>query len=601
VTPVNGCFTNDAAFTCNYTFDGFVGTATFNGVTACPDGTATITSITNNTTGTPTDCPEVTDGDSGGALTASSTRLRFTFDHEDPTCAANPYGVHGEIPMNLAIVNQAPGSSLVGTVGDTVGSLTVVPGGGGGACGTEDFVLSVGPGIGSARVPLDASGASTSAFSADVIVSGSNMGTLHIPAGNLIATPGSVNLTVTNAVFTPNGSFPFGGAGNPFAGCTFAQCEGSGGVANEAGVTFTYYFQHPGQGACDPYSGFGLVNFKAAVANQVLSFTQDGPGTLSFSTCGPAEAVLDGPDTIKLDPFGSNVAGTSYLIRIGGFDYATLAILAGNLMATQVNGELDVSVVNATVTPNPAFDITTIPGCTTSNVCGTPGTGGGGTTDPGTCPDPRADTTPPVCPPDMTVVGQCGGTVVALGTPTDNCAVASDDQPAVFGFGTFIRTVTDTNGNTCTQNLTVLEPARVVILPPIKDDNVADDPNTDADVVNKIKAARTYPTKAEVRDCNNVNVTTAWAPYVTAALDITQRLEANPTVVVNDVTEESNGVSCPGGSMDKIDEHFQCNVNTSNFPAGTVYNGTFLSFLITITDNLTGLVLGREDAFVETQ
>jgi hypothetical protein len=226
------------------------------------------------------------------------------------------------------------------------------------------------------------------------------------------------------------------------------------------------------------------------------------------------------------------------------------------------------------------------------------------------------DTTAPVITSlgDQVVVQGTGGIVefsepVATdsldGAVTVTCAPASGSQLGA-GTHTITATCTDAAGNTSTLtfNVHVLGSVRVVIESPLNDDNVADNIETDQDVQNKFKVGSTVPHKVKLLDEAGNDVTAALASQVTVRLNVTQRqyVNASTSTLVNEVPENYTGVGGAGGLMVLTDGHFQYNLKTTGYPAGTVGNPSFFRAHITVEyDFAPGTVVGEEDALLESK
>jgi hypothetical protein len=219
------------------------------------------------------------------------------------------------------------------------------------------------------------------------------------------------------------------------------------------------------------------------------------------------------------------------------------------------------------------------------------------------------------CPSNQTVVATnfCGNNVAfTQATATDNCSVASllcsPSSGEALGPGVHPVTCTavdaSSNSNQCSFNVTVLDPLRVIFQgPAIQDDNVQDNIETDADVVNQFKAGSKILHKIELRDCAGSNVTVTVASSVTVRIDVTLRTYTNNTsTVVNDVPEEYSGSGSSGGVMVLSGNHFQYNLDTAGYPAGTLNNSQFFRSHITVEYNTNpGIVVGEEDALLESE
>lgn len=228
------------------------------------------------------------------------------------------------------------------------------------------------------------------------------------------------------------------------------------------------------------------------------------------------------------------------------------------------------------------------------------------------------DQTPPIIIPPLetTVVPiDCDFTVV-YDKPmvVDNCDASPEIscQPpcgSILGPGlhTIVCSAVDASGNTseATVAITVLEPLQVIFeQPPLRDDNVRDDIETDTDGINKFKVGSTIPVKIKILDCDGNDLTTSIAPAVTVRLDVTERENQGTTsTVVNDVPEDFNGVGDPESRLVLTGNHFQYNLDTDGFEAGTIDDPIrFFRVQVTVEYNTEPLVVvGEEDALLESK
>jgi hypothetical protein len=212
------------------------------------------------------------------------------------------------------------------------------------------------------------------------------------------------------------------------------------------------------------------------------------------------------------------------------------------------------------------------------------------------------------CPPS------CEGVVVFdEPTATDECdndvqVVTTPPSGSLLGPGTHVitSTATDACGNTdtCTFNVTVLAPLRVVFEPPIADDNEADDIETDQDKINSFKVGSKVEHKIKLIDCNGFDVTAIVAPSVTVRLDVSLREYVNATMSTEiiDLPENYDGVGSAGGTMVLTGNKFQYNLDTTGYPKGTDANPTFFRSHVTVEYNSApGVVVGEEDALLESK
>jgi hypothetical protein len=226
-----------------------------------------------------------------------------------------------------------------------------------------------------------------------------------------------------------------------------------------------------------------------------------------------------------------------------------------------------------------------------------------------------ADTIAPVmaCPGNQTIVPACGKSAVfAEATATDNCGSASVScSPASGsnlgeGVHTVTCTATDACGNTssCSFEVTVLAPLRVAFQPPLADDNVADDIETDQDIQNRFKVGSKVPHKVLLFDCAGNDVTASRAGSVTVKLDVTLRQYVNATTstAVVDLPENYSGAGSPGGIMMWDGTQFHYNLDTTGYPAGTASKPEFFRSHVTVIYNSApAIIVGEEDALLESR
>jgi hypothetical protein len=207
----------------------------------------------------------------------------------------------------------------------------------------------------------------------------------------------------------------------------------------------------------------------------------------------------------------------------------------------------------------------------------------------------------------------CGGavnfTVLAAedqcdGTQDVTCTPASGDALSP-GVHTINCSATDSSGNTanCSFTVDVKERLQVRFVAPLADDNVDNNIETDADVVNTFKVGSRVIHKVKLFDCAGNDVTEAYASLVTVKLDVTLRTATNTgSDVVNDVPEVSSGVGNAGGLMIPVGGHFQYNLDTTGYAAGTVNDARFYRSEVTVEwVSAPGLAVGEEDALLESK
>jgi hypothetical protein len=209
------------------------------------------------------------------------------------------------------------------------------------------------------------------------------------------------------------------------------------------------------------------------------------------------------------------------------------------------------------------------------HICGT-----GVVFDEATATDDRDGEVQAVCTPPS-------GTVLPAGVHTVNCSATDSAN----------------NTGTCSFTLDVKERLRVRFVAPLADDNADNNIETDADVVNTFKVGSRVIHKVKLFDCAGNDVTEAYASLVTVKLDVTLRTATNTgSEVVNDVPEVSNGVGNAGGLMIPVGGHFQYNLDTTGYAAGTVNDARFYRSDVTVEwVSAPGLVVGGEDALLESK
>jgi hypothetical protein len=159
--------------------------------------------------------------------------------------------------------------------------------------------------------------------------------------------------------------------------------------------------------------------------------------------------------------------------------------------------------------------------------------------------------------------------------------------------------------------VTVLAHVRVVFDPPLSDDNIdnnftpdgADAPGT-PEIVNTFTSGQTIPHKVHLLDCNGNDVTDSIGPSVKVKLDVTERMGTyQSSTLYNDVPETYNGQGNPGSLMNLIDHHFQYNLVTKGYEAGTINSATkFFQSLVTVEYlSNPGIVVGRENVILESK
>jgi hypothetical protein len=218
--------------------------------------------------------------------------------------------------------------------------------------------------------------------------------------------------------------------------------------------------------------------------------------------------------------------------------------------------------------------------------------------------------------------GQCTAVVSwTLPTAADNCAGATVScTPASgssfpLGTTTVNVTATDAAGNSTTRSftVTVLGRVRVEFRSPLESDKLDNNDANGVDaagtpeIVNLITAGSTVPHKIKLIDCTGADVTAT--ANVTVNLKVTQNSGSYGNVS-NSVTVATTytGVGGTGGLMTLLDGHYQYNLKTTGFLADTDNDGKssandvyYYRSVVEVKDAVTGVVIGREDALLETR
>jgi len=189
-----------------------------------------------------------------------------------------------------------------------------------------------------------------------------------------------------------------------------------------------------------------------------------------------------------------------------------------------------------------------------------------------------------------------------------NVSVVCTPEPgSIKGPGLYLITcvATDSAGNQATKKfkLVVLESLRVVVDSPLKDDNVANDVETDADKENKFQVGSTQPIKVRLLDSRNNDMTLLYGLTVSVKLDLTHRGPgSNGSVELADLPEKYSGTGWSNGYMAYKFSNFQYNLKTDGYPKGTEKNNTFIRALVTVESALfPGVILGQEDVLLESK
>ena len=214
------------------------------------------------------------------------------------------------------------------------------------------------------------------------------------------------------------------------------------------------------------------------------------------------------------------------------------------------------------------------------------------------------DTTPPAFDPvslaDRIVVGSCNAAPVAFAPPSvsEACTHAVVDCESVpgnsFGANRVSCMATDASGNVSSATLTVhvLQPFHVTFLPPLADDNVADDVETDADVSNLFRPGQVIPHKVKLFDCQGADVTASAA--VAVKLTVSRGAGGGGTDLINDM-DDFAGIGDADGRMVLVGGAYQYNLKTNglDYPRG----GRVFQSLVTVSyTSAPQLVAGAEDA-----
>jgi hypothetical protein len=208
----------------------------------------------------------------------------------------------------------------------------------------------------------------------------------------------------------------------------------------------------------------------------------------------------------------------------------------------------------------------------------------------------------------QTVLGSCGSGNVSFTLPsaTDSCQGVTVTCGTVaansYGAHTVGCTATDGSGNSATASITVnvLQPLRVAFQSPLADDNVADNIATDADVSNVFTVGSTIPHKVNLYTCDNTDVTSSAAVTVKITESLRTSDSSPPTT---SFVPSYVGAGDSGGTMVLNGGHYQYNVKTdsADFPSGTVNNAYYFDSIITVRDSATSIILGQEDAHLESR
>lgn len=204
----------------------------------------------------------------------------------------------------------------------------------------------------------------------------------------------------------------------------------------------------------------------------------------------------------------------------------------------------------------------------------------------------------PVNYPMPTATSACDSNVTVVCSPAPG---------AIKGPGLYIITCTaiDSAGNSSTKKfkLVVLESLRVVVDSPLKDDNKADDIETDADKENSFQVGSTLPVKVRLLDSRNRDMTLLYGLTVSVKLDVTHREPGiNGSVELANLPERFSGTGWSNGYMAYKFSNFQYNLKTDGYPKGTEKNNTFIRARISVESLLfPGVTIGEEDVLLESK
>jgi len=204
----------------------------------------------------------------------------------------------------------------------------------------------------------------------------------------------------------------------------------------------------------------------------------------------------------------------------------------------------------------------------------------------------------PVNYPMPTATSACDSNVTVVCSPAPG---------SIRGPGLYLITCTaiDSAGNSSTKKfkLVVLESLRVVVDAPLKDDNNADNIETDADKENKFQVGSTLPVKVRLLDSRNRDMTLLYGLTVSVKLDVTHRQPGvNGSVELANLPEKFSGTGWSNGQMAYKLCDFQYNLKTDGYPKGTEKNNTFIRARISVESLLfPGVTIGEEDVLLESK
>ncbi|HMO05439.1 MAG TPA: hypothetical protein PKC67_06010 [Kiritimatiellia bacterium] len=204
----------------------------------------------------------------------------------------------------------------------------------------------------------------------------------------------------------------------------------------------------------------------------------------------------------------------------------------------------------------------------------------------------------PVNYPMPTATSACDSNVTVVCSP----APGSIKGPGLYQITC---TAIDSAGNTSTKKFTlvVLESLRVVVDSPLKDDNKADNIETDADKENSFQVGSTLPVKVRLLDSKDRDMTLLYGLTVSVKLDVSHRQPAaNGSALIANLPVSFSGVGWSNGQMAYKLCDFQYNLKTAGYPKGTEKNNTFIRARISVESLLfPGVTIGEEDVLLESK
>lgn len=207
----------------------------------------------------------------------------------------------------------------------------------------------------------------------------------------------------------------------------------------------------------------------------------------------------------------------------------------------------------------------------------------------------------------------------------DNCdssvtVTCSPPPGSVFGPGnyTIVATAVDSSGNsnTCSFTLTVLAPLQVVFDSPTDDNaddnfcdaesgftemNCPDDPST-PQYVTRFNVGDKICHNVRLLDCNGNDVTSQMAQCCTVHIDVSEQQGTYySSIVLQDLTGNSNGTGTPGGIMVPSGGEFQYILDTTGYQSNTVSTSVFFRSCVWVEYNSSpGVPVGMEDVVLQS-